>query len=647
MITRARFLFLAAMMLIAMSALADPPGRVGRISMLSGDVRLHNAATGESQSALVNWPLTSGDVISTGAGARAELRIASTALRLDQGSELAITQLDDEFVRVHLVQGSIALRIRDPEFAREFELATAHGRALPLGPGRYRFDTEPRATAITAYQGRLRIDGIDAVLTVHEGERAEIWDAGRLAHRIGPPRYDEFHAWIVARDQRDDFVRSTRYVSPDMTGYEDLDHYGDWYESSEYGPLWYPRSVPADWAPYRVGHWAWIEPWGWTWVDHAPWGFAPFHYGRWVHIRGAWAWAPGIVVRRPVYAPALVAWVGRPGWTVGVHAKSAPAVGWYPLAPREVFYPGYRATSTYVRNINVTHVEHVHHIDHSPHGHRDLAHVKHAHRGHAHAVTVVPADVVARGKPVTHAVLPVQDVRTLATLPVNTAAQAVGVPRPSPVIAVQPSPTPRVFAPSPIPESHRRPDERRNEPRRWHSDERDSATERRAMREGPFDAQRQSPRIGAPMHREEMHAPSQRIERHENRPAQAQPGLHPVVPPTHGVNRTPPVGVPPGAPPPNVPLAPQRVAPVPPQVATPTAPHVAAPVVPHAVPVPPTVQIPQHRADPQMDTARRQHMPPRVDTVPRRHEGPKMPEQHERPRHHGHEGFKQAPGMKQ
>ena len=28
--------------------------------------------------------------------------------------------------------------------------------------------------------------------------------------------------------------------------------------------------------------WVWLRPWGWTWVDDAPWGFAPFHYGRWL-----------------------------------------------------------------------------------------------------------------------------------------------------------------------------------------------------------------------------------------------------------------------------------------------------------------------------------------------------------------------------
>ena len=50
-------------------------------------------------------------------------------------------------------------------------------------------------------------------------------------------------------------------------------------------PMWMPNGVAADWAPYRYGHWVWISPWGWTWVDDASWGFAPFHYGRWVQCR--------------------------------------------------------------------------------------------------------------------------------------------------------------------------------------------------------------------------------------------------------------------------------------------------------------------------------------------------------------------------
>lgn len=49
-------------------------------------------------------------------------------------------------------------------------------------------------------------------------------------------------------------------------------------------------------------------------MDDEPWGFAPFHYGRWAWYRSVWLWVPGPIHVRPVYAPALVAWVGGIGW---------------------------------------------------------------------------------------------------------------------------------------------------------------------------------------------------------------------------------------------------------------------------------------------------------------------------------------------
>ena len=68
------------------------------------------------------------------------------------------------------------------------------------------------------------------------------------------------------------------------------------------------RYVAAGWAPYRYGRWAWVSPWGWTWIDDARWGFAPFHYGRWAYASNRWCWVPGPRYVHAVYAPALVAW---------------------------------------------------------------------------------------------------------------------------------------------------------------------------------------------------------------------------------------------------------------------------------------------------------------------------------------------------
>ena len=135
-----------------------------------------------------------------------------------------------------------------------------------------------------------------------------------------------------------------------MTGYEDLDDYGRWQYVGGYGTVWVPSNVASDWAPYRDGHWAYIDPWGWTWVDDEPWGFAPFHYGRWAYAGSRWCWVPGPVAVRPVYAPALVAFVGGVGISIG----GGPGVGWFPLAPGEVYVPYYRGSRGYVERINVT-----------------------------------------------------------------------------------------------------------------------------------------------------------------------------------------------------------------------------------------------------------------------------------------------------
>jgi flagellar biosynthesis GTPase FlhF len=181
------------------------------------------------------------------------------------------------------------------------------------------------------------------------GENQLVADWGSL----GSP--DEFDRWNLERDRRDDRIASSRtaeYVSPDVTGYEDLDDNGTWSSEPEYGYVWTPSRVVVGWSPYRYGRWVWVSPWGWTWIDDAPWGYAPFHYGRWAHVRNRWCWVPGPRHVRAVYAPALVGWVGSPGLNVSVSVGSG--VGWFPLGPREVYVPHRRYSHRYVERVNVS-----------------------------------------------------------------------------------------------------------------------------------------------------------------------------------------------------------------------------------------------------------------------------------------------------
>ena len=162
---------------------------------------------------------------------------------------------------------------------------------------------------------------------------------------LGDP--DDFDSWCYSRYNRYEHSRSMQYLSDDVVGYADLDDNGDWAPAADYGAVWYPR-VAAGWAPYREGHWAWIDPWGWTWVDDEPWGYAPFHYGRWAFIGGRWGWIPGPRQVMPVYAPALVVFVGGGGMAFGGN------IAWFPLGPREVFVPSYHVSRGYLVNLNMS-----------------------------------------------------------------------------------------------------------------------------------------------------------------------------------------------------------------------------------------------------------------------------------------------------
>lgn len=336
---------LASLCLVAGPVLADDgaPGRVGRLADFGGEVTLYDQEQGTWGPALRNRPLTTGDRVSTARDARAEVRIGSTTLRMGGGTEFEVIRLDDDRMRFQLHGGSLALRVRSREVAAELEIETTEARMRPLRGGHFRIDKQDDTTYVGSWRGEMRVEGGGESLDVDTGRRVEVWREGssrmlRHAWTITPD--DAFATWVAREDRLDDRSVSARYVSPETTGIEELDRNGRWEQHPEYGALWYPDVVAVDWAPYRFGHWAWLRPWGWTWVDDARWGFAPFHYGRWVHWRGRWGWVPGPIMARPVFSPALVAWIGGSHLGVAI-SVGGPSLGWVPLAPYESYRPHY------------------------------------------------------------------------------------------------------------------------------------------------------------------------------------------------------------------------------------------------------------------------------------------------------------------
>jgi hypothetical protein len=481
---RSALLALLAAVVLPAAAQDDPPGRIGRIADLQGQVWLYDLESADWVPAARNRPLTTGDRLATDGDGRAELRIGSTTVRLGPGTEIDLLQVDDERVRVQLIAGQLALRLRSHETAREFELVTDEGRFEPEHAGRYRLDRIDAASSITVVGGQLVFRASDFTATVIAGQRADITrPTGQTQYVLVQPQRDAFADEVAAAEAAAERSVSTRYVSPEMTGAEALDTWGRWENDTQYGALWVPRAVVPGWAPYRYGHWAWVRPWGWTWVDDAPWGFAPFHYGRWVYRRSVWCWAPGQWVARPVYAPALVGWVGSPGVSISVNI--GPSVGWFPLGPREVFVPPYRVTPRYVRNVNVTHVTNITNVTqivNSPN--TVVQQTTYVNRGVAGAVTVVPAQVVTGRQPVAPARVQLTDpkagradgrkVALAAQAPVTAApplapptmatpaapprrppAGSVAPPRPSPqpapYVAESPATLPKVASPPAVP----------------------------------------------------------------------------------------------------------------------------------------------------------------------------------------------------
>jgi len=356
----------AVLTLLMHSAWADPPARVGRVAWLAGDVSLSAQPGAAPAGAVLNWPVTTGNVLVTGSSGRAEVTIGSTALDLDVGTEVDVEQLDDAQMRLRVTRGSVAVRTSDAQDAAMTFVQTPQGRFGAQQAGSFRVDVRGAAVDGTAWRGNVGFTSdAGAAYTFTAGQHARfVPGANGLVMSLLDASADDFQRFAQARAGQPAVATARRYVSPEMTGAESLDTYGQWTDSPDYGAVWVPR-VAVDWAPYRYGHWAWVSPWGWTWIDDQPWGFAPFHYGRWALWQGRWAWVPGTYATRPVYAPALVAWTGpmpaAPG--VSVSVSIGASVGWVPLAPREVYVPPYAVSNTYVRNVNITHVTNVTEIE--------------------------------------------------------------------------------------------------------------------------------------------------------------------------------------------------------------------------------------------------------------------------------------------
>jgi hypothetical protein len=338
---------------------ADPPSQVARISLLAGNVSIEPASVDEFTAAEANYPLTTGDRMYADVGATAELQTDALAVRMGQQTDLTVTAMTDTLAQLGLASGSVHLRSYALDPNSTVELDTPNVAVTVLQPGDVRVDVDAQAdtTTVTLLSGQVQIDGNGLQQVLEPGQKVRLGGSDPVSaqwmYAGGADVLDRFSS---DRDAMYEAALNTnggsesQYTNPGMIGAEDLSANGDWETDSDNVPVWYPGTVAVDWQPYRCGHWAWVAPWGWTWVECEAWGFAPFHYGRWERrntVRGwRWGWIPGPPVVRPIYSPALVVFVGG----------GSGVTAWFPLGPRETYVPWYHTSPLYLNRVNVSNI---------------------------------------------------------------------------------------------------------------------------------------------------------------------------------------------------------------------------------------------------------------------------------------------------
>jgi len=355
-------LLVAILSTIGALAQSDAPGSgnpgvdiapgVARMSLINGDVSTQRGDSGEWAAAVLNAPVVSGDKVSTGDNARAEVQLDfANVLRLGDHSQATIANLTRNQIQVQIGEG-IANYDVFPGSEAAAEVDTPNVAIHPKQDASFRIIVNSNdETQIVVRRGEVELSTAQGSTQAQPGQMITVHGSGdETAYKTddAPPN-DDWDSWISERDNKIQNAKSWGKTDRYYTGSEDLDTYGQWKTAPDYGPVWVP-TVGPDWAPYRDGRWVWEPYYGWTWVPYEPWGWAPYHYGRWFYYNSAWAWWPGPVVAtpyyRPIWAPAYVSFFGFGGGGFGFSVGFGfGSFGWLPLGPGDFCHPwwgGYR-----------------------------------------------------------------------------------------------------------------------------------------------------------------------------------------------------------------------------------------------------------------------------------------------------------------
>ena len=409
------------------------PVRIGRISLIAGKLELRGPGEAKWSAASINDPVATGMSLHTDPQTRGEIRIGPDTIDLAEGTEITVIKLDPRTAEIAVREGRIEFDIGGLKSGESVEIDTPHGEVWPLERGRYDIDigSGDHPQRIAAFAGNARFAGNGADLPIASGYQLVLTYTEPTAARIESVTDDEFVKWCKGRAVDDTRLAAPYFMSREITGYAALDDAGNWQASDKYGEMWVPKALPAGWAPYRNGHWRWLSPWGWSWVDDQPWGFATTHYGRWIQADGQWLWSPGKLTANPVWAPAVVAFLGTRGVGLSYADGPGPAIAWFPLALGEVYWPSYTRDLDYIRAINRGNVADLNVVRIAADG-QPPAEISNAHFANRAFASTVPRPVFVSGEPIATALLSIPEERLLDA-PAIMGSPDIGPPSPTPV----------------------------------------------------------------------------------------------------------------------------------------------------------------------------------------------------------------------
>jgi hypothetical protein len=332
----------------------DAPPRAARLAHLQGNVSIQSNGQDNWGQASENMPIGAGDRVYTDQQAQGELQVGQVRAYFAANSDITLVNANQQGIELGIAQGSS--HIFSDGFPQDQSLfvSTPNGGLTIAGRAEFRLDVYPdqQSTVVTNYQGaELALNGAGGFnMILAQGQSVQLSGTNPVyTQQLAVGDNDAFLHWSGAIESHRFNSVSSRYVSTEMAGYDELDNSGDWQPESDYGPIWFPR-VEAGWAPYHNGHWVNRPFYGWTWVEDEPWGAAPFHYGRWVQMGGRWGWIPGPREGHPVWSPAQVVFAG------GIQIGGVGVSAWFPLGPGEAYHPWYPASPEYINRINITNI---------------------------------------------------------------------------------------------------------------------------------------------------------------------------------------------------------------------------------------------------------------------------------------------------